>query len=354
MITPTFISTSSLSNDTRKSIASLQASLVKAQKELSSGRYADVGVTLGATTGVTVSMRQDLDQIRAIKDTNSIVLTRMQATQSSLQTVGGRTQDFLSALVGAQSTSSLPATIFQQAQAGLQGLQDQLNSSLDGQYLYAGINSDVKPVEDFFSNPPPASAQAVNAAFVAKFGMSPTDPNVSSISASDMQGFLNNEFANLFSDTNWSANWSVASSKPVSSRISRTETADTSVTANSTAVRQLTEAYVMVAGLGFTNLNAAAQQVIVKQATTLAGDSTSGLTQMQSLLGVTQQRVTDTNNQIDTQVNFLTQSIDNLESVDSLQVTTQISNLTTQLEAAYTLTNRLNNLSIMNYLTSTA
>jgi flagellar hook-associated protein 3 FlgL len=138
----------------------------------------------------------------------------------------------------------------------------------------------------------------------------------------------------------------------VNSRISRTETADTSVTANDPTFRQLTQAYAMVAGLGFANLNSAAQQVIVKQATTLMGNGIGGLTKVQSFLGVTQQRVSDSNDQIDTQVDFLNKSIDSLESVDPTEVTTQISDLTTQLEAAYSVTNRLNNLSIMDYLTT--
>jgi flagellar hook-associated protein 3 FlgL len=352
MISASFVSTASLSDETRLSIARMQASLVKAQKELATGRHADVGVTLGASAGVTVSMRQDLEQIQTIKDTNNIVLTRMQGSQAALQTISKKAQDFLSALTGAQSTASLPDTLVQQAQDGLQTLQGQLNSSLDGQYLFSGINSDVQPMDDYFSDPPSAAAQSVTNAFVAKFGISPTDPAVSSISASDMQSFLDNEFSDLFSDANWAANWSAASDKPVTNRISRTEIAQTSVTANDPSFRKLSEAYAMISGLGFSNLNESTRQVVVQKAMQLAGDSTGELTQVQSFLGVTQKRITDTNDQIDLQVDFLNQSIDNLESVDPTEIATQISNLTTQLEAAYTLTNRLNNLSLMDFLTS--
>lgn len=350
MLTSTFISTASLSSETKASIARIQQRLVDAQTELSTGRHADVGLTLGAQTGVAVSLRQDIAQIQSIKDTNSIVLTRMQGSQAALNTLATTSQTFLNALTPAQSDNTISGTILQQAQAAMQSLQDQLNSSLDGQYLFAGINSDVKPLDDFFGNPPPASAQAVQAAFTAKFGMSPDDPNVSSISASDMQDFLNNEFADLFSDANWSANWSGASDKPVNSRISRTETANTSVTANDNTFRQLTEAFTMVAGLGFQNLNSATQKVIMQQATQVVSNGIGGLTKVQSFLGVTQQRVSDANDQIDTQIDFLNKSIDGLESVDSAEVTTQISDLSTALEAAYAVTNRLSNLSIMDFL----
>src|SRR6185369_14429555 len=166
-------------------------------------------------------------------------------------------------------------------------------------------------------------------AFTAKFGMSPSDAAVASISSSDMQDFLDNEFADLFSDPNWSNNWSSASDKPVTSRISRTEIAATSTTANYDTFRKLTQAYAMVNGLGFTNLSAATQQAVVQKATNLVGEATGGLTKVQSFLGVTQQRVTDTNDQIGSQIDFLTKSIDNLESVDPTVVTTQISTLTT-------------------------
>jgi flagellar hook-associated protein 3 FlgL len=234
----------------------------------------------------------------------------------------------------------------------MQTMQDQLNASLDGQYLFAGTNSDVQPMDDFFGTPPSAGAQAVTTAFVAKFGMSPDDPAVSSISPDDMTDFLNNEFADVFSDANWSSTWSAASDKPVSSRISRNEIINTSVTADNGTFRSMTEAYAMISGLGFANLNSGTQQAIISKARDLTANVTGGLTQVQSALGVTQQRVSDANDQIDSQVNFLTKSIDNLEQIDPAAVTTQLSQISTALQAAYSLTSQLNKLSILDYLTN--
>jgi flagellar hook-associated protein 3 FlgL len=72
---------------------------------------------------------------------------------------------------------------------------------------------------------------------------------------------------------------------------------------------------------------------------------------VQSFLGVTQQRVSDSNDQIDNQVKFLSTSIDGLEQVDSASVLTQVTQLQTQLEAAYTITSQISKLSIMDYMT---
>lgn len=350
MITSSFISSASLSDETLRSIARYQQQLVDAQKELATGRHADVGVTLGATTGVSVSMRQDMDQIQAIQNSNKLTLNRLSASQSALNTVSKSASNFLSSLISAQTAATSQYTLIQSAQAGMQTLQDQLNASLDGQYLFAGINSDVQPMEDFFGTPPSAGAQAITTAFTAKFGMSPSDPNVANISPSDMTDFLNNQFADLFSASNWSSTWTAASDKPVSSRVSRSEIINTSVTATNSTFRSMTEAFAMISGLGFANLNSGTQQAIISKARDITANVTGSLTQVQSALGVTQQRVTDANDQIDSQVNFLTKSIDNLEQVDPAAVTTQLSQISTALQAAYSLTSQINKLSILDYL----
>ncbi len=205
-------------------------------------------------------------------------------------------------------------------------------------------------MSDYFGTPPSAGADAVKNAFVAKFGMSPDDPNVSNISPSDMQDFLDNQFSDIFSASNWSGTWTDASDKPVSSRITRSEIVGTSVTANDSSFRSLTEAYAMISGLGFANLNAGTQQTIIAKARDLTANVTGSLTQVQSALGVTQQRVSDANDQIDSQVGFLTTSIGNLEQIDPATVTTQLTQISTALQAAYTLTSQLNSLSILDYL----
>lgn len=349
MITPAFISTSALTDETRLSIARLQSRLVDAQKELSTGRHADVGATLGAGTGVAISLRQDLNLIKATKDANGLVATRLTASQAALQNIADGAQAFLADLVRIQSASASPDTIVAEAQAGLRTLTDQLNSSVNGQFLFSGINSDVKPVDDYFA-PSSPNKLAIDAAFLAKFGMTQNDPGVVNISPSDMADFLDNQFSAQFSGANWTSNWSSASDKVVRNRISRSEMVDTSATANAQVFKDLNAAYTMMSDMGFTGLNDSAKQAVIKKALQLVGNSIGGLGNVQAALGVAQERVTNANDNIDHQVNFLTLSIDNLESVDPSEVATRISLLQTQLEAAYSVTSRLSNLSLMDYI----
>jgi len=82
-----YISTSSLSAATRLSLSKTQAKLAEAQKEVTTGRLADVGASLGYKTGQTLSLRQEHARLTTIVDTNSVVSTRLTATQAALKSL---------------------------------------------------------------------------------------------------------------------------------------------------------------------------------------------------------------------------------------------------------------------------
>ena len=56
-MTSTFIASSAVSGALRSSLMKLQAKLAEAQKEVATGRLADVGLSLGFKAGQTVSLR---------------------------------------------------------------------------------------------------------------------------------------------------------------------------------------------------------------------------------------------------------------------------------------------------------
>lgn len=346
-----FSSTNSLLEETRSSIARLQAQLVNAQKELSSGRLADVGLTLGANTGKVINFQQELSFTQSVIDANGLVSTRMQAGQIGLQSMSDLAQDFLSALTNTKLSSDVSNTTVQSAQAGLKSFTDLINTSVSGQFVFSGVNSDVKPLDDYFAATAPASKQNFDAAFLAKFGITQQDPAVSAIPAATMKDFLDNEYAAQFTDTTWSANWSAASDKNVRNRISRTEVVETSVNANDPAFRKIASAFALVADSGFEKLNDQARQAVLDRAISQLGDGITGIATLQSKLGISQERVSTSNDILGLQKNLMTTSIDNLVGVDPAEVSTRLSTLMTQIETAYTITNRLNNLSLLNYLT---
>lgn len=350
MIYPSYISTSALSFDTRSAITKTQQQLVEAQTELSTGKHADLGLSLGAATGLSVAMRQEQTQLQAVRDSNALVASRLTATQNSLQNISDLAQNYLAALVHARGNPGSPSTVVAEAKTGMQALADRLNTNFDGQFLFAGINADVRPTEDYFANPAPVNRQSIASAFLAQFGFNQSSAAAGSITQSAMQNFLDGSFANQFSDVNWASNWSAASDRNVRSRVSRTELQETSTNANEQAFRDLTAAFTMVSDLGFENLNDNARAAVLDKAVKFTGNAIAGVATIQSGLGVTQERLSTSSTVLDVQLKHLGTAIDSLESVDPNEAATRLSTLMNQIEVAYSITKRVHDLTIMNYL----
>jgi flagellar hook-associated protein 3 FlgL len=104
----TFTSTRAISEATRVSLVKMQARLIDAQKELASGRLADIGKSLGHKAGETVLLRQEHTRLTAMIEANGEVTTRVDIAQTSLKSIIDSAQEFLSQLIGARSSESGP------------------------------------------------------------------------------------------------------------------------------------------------------------------------------------------------------------------------------------------------------
>lgn len=334
----------------RIALQKIQLQLAKGQKELASGTVADEGLTLGSRVGQAFSLSNQQSQLSAIQDTNKLASTRMSALQTSMSALAKSAQDFSGQLMAARSTTDTASNIADQAKSMLQNLEGILNTSVSGDYIFAGENTGVKPIASYFSNPASAAQQAIDASFQATFGFPQSDPRVQTISQSDMQSFLDNQFQSAFSAANWSATTSSASDTAIKSRISPNESVDTSVTANEPAMRKLAMAYTMVAGLNVDKMGSGAYQATMDKAIAMIGEAVTGLTGAQAKVGYAQQRVTEADDRMTLQSNMFESSLGDLVGVDYNEVTMRIQSLTTQMEMAYSITARVQQLSLLKYL----
>lgn len=165
-----------------------------------------------------------------------------------------------------------------------------------------------------------------------------------------MQSFLDNQFAALFQGTNWTSDWSSASSQTLTSQIAPNQAADTSVSANEPAFQQLAQAYTMVADLGGQNLSPGAYQALVATAQKVLTSGISKLTDVQAGIGVAQSSLTDASSQMSLQMNILSTQISNLEGINTYDVSTRVTELQTQIETSYSLTSQLTQLSLVKFL----
>lgn len=344
------ISTVAISQATLLARAQLQLRLAEGQKESTTGRLADVGKTLGYAAGRTVSLRQELDRLNTFKDTNSVAKARLEITQTTLTDVASSAQDFLNTLIVARSAASGAGVAIADAKARLISLVGAMNTNVNGAQIFAGVNTDVKPVEDYFAATPPASRTEVANQFVGAFGLAQGDPGVENITGADMTTFLDGPFAAMFDPASWTTNWSQASDQNVTTRISSNELIETSTNANTSSFRQLAEAYTMIADLGIDKLSSDAYLAVIDKAIAVTGQAVSDLTTQRGALGTAQERIDNANDRMDLQIGIMTNHVNLLEGVDPYEATANVNALLTQIETAYALTARLQNLSLVKYL----
>jgi flagellar hook-associated protein 3 FlgL len=342
----TFVSTMSLWNSSKSSLDKLQANLVKANKELVSGREADVGLKLGYKTGTTLSLRQDRAELDALTDSNTSALLRIKSTTKVLDQVRTTADKFMDALIATPMSQASVQAIGYQARTNLDGLISALNTNVGGQFIFGGLSSQEKPLNSYAGG---AAKAAVDAAFTAGFGFGQNAAGVSAITPLQMEKFLDDSFANLFKGGGWEQ-WSNASSENIQSRISPQEKLEASANANDEAIQKLTMAYTMIFDLGLSNLNDQTREVLVNRAIETFSAAITGLTGMQAKLGTVQEKIEQAGERMSLQKDILDEKITHLEAVDPAEAKIRIDQLSTQLQTSYSLTAQLKNLSLINFI----
>ena len=344
------VSSVAISNAMRYSQARMQADLVKAQKEMDSGRVADVGLALGARTAQSVTFARDLERLRGIVDSNALIASRLDSTQDALGQLTDTAQALLSALPSAISGDMSAAVTRDSGRAALQSMTAILNTSVNGEYLFAGTNTDVKPINDFAAAGSPAKA-ALDAAFLARFGFTQNDPAAAASTVAEMEDFLTNHVVPQFMGSDWHANWSNATDSRIVSRIALNETTETSISANNDGVRKLAMAAAIVADLFDSNIGAQARTTVASRAFSWVGEAVSELGQVQSQAGIIQNRVSAATERMEMQINLFDKHIHELEGIVPYEASNRVNDLLSHIQTSFALTARIHQLSLLNFLT---
>jgi flagellar hook-associated protein 3 FlgL len=357
-----FVSTHYLANSLVQPVMRAQSQLTTAMTELSTGQYADLGLQLGDQSGYELSLKEQVQQLQALTTGNSVVASTMSTAQNALTSIATSAQTTMQNLAGWTPGSIGAGSQLQlSGQTALQDLISSANATSGDVYVFGRINSSGPPMADYYS-PASAAKTAVDQAFQTEFGCLPTDAAAANITAAKMQSFLIGPFATLFSGTNWTTDWSSASSTNTTAEIAQGQTVTTSTSTTPTAstatdpnpaptaFQRLAEAYTMLAEFGGSQLSSAAQQAVVTTAQPLILQGQTSLTNTQAALGATQSQVTDANNAMSSQLTILQDQLGNFDNVNATTTAAQITRLTNQIQMAYELTSRLSQLNLAQYL----
>jgi flagellar hook-associated protein 3 FlgL len=155
------------------------------------GRYADIGLALGAKTSNSVSLNRDVMRLETILDSNALVTQRLSASQLALEmpcpTPPSRCWKPSSRVNGTDDATRL-TVMRRDVEASLSCLHVCSQHLVQWRVPVRGINTDVKPLADYLEAGSPPKA-AFDATFLGHFGFTQDDPAAATITA-QMDNFL--------------------------------------------------------------------------------------------------------------------------------------------------------------------
>jgi flagellar hook-associated protein 3 FlgL len=363
-----FISSLSIQTTMRNSIAGVQREMVKANQEAVTQKHADLGVTLGASTARALDLSRDITRIESLHSTAALATQRLDSAElamDNMNKVGLDVQSAILTLAGSADATNL-ATARSAMQTALESFTQFANTSVQGEYIFAGINSDVKPLDDYTAPSSPAKT-AFNLElnqFLSVKGYASKDQ----MTAADMTAFLD-DLEKKFNGTTplsapphpaamngkdlWTSYFSSASDENMKSRIGPTEVIDSSTNSNSQGMRNF--AFATIISMEFLQPTAKqeARDVVTDRTRTTISKAMNGvdsLNQQRTNIGIASERVSKAEERLEAQKDILTKSLGSMENVDPEEAATRLNTMKTLLETAYTVTAKIQQLSLANYL----
>ena len=342
-----FVSTYSINFAVRDATARLQARLPDLQTEMTTGRHADSGLALGSQTGKLATLRGDVSNLESIIGTNNRTETRLSMTQAGLTQLNGLASSMTNAVGVVLGDVSQREPVTTTAKNMVAEMTSILNTQVDGVYLFAGENADIRPLTEFEGS---AVQTQFRNDFNTFFGFAINDPLTATITEAQLDTFITTVAEPLFLGAGWTANLSAASDNATLARVEDGITAQAGVTANAEPFQKMAIGAIMAAELYSSDITGKALFALGEYTISQVSSAEAEITKIQGQLGISQERIKRANENMETQIDLLEQFEIDLDGVDSYETAVTINTMLTQLETSYSVTARLQQLSIINFL----
>lgn len=357
-----FVSSLALTTAMRNSISGVQRELNQANQEALTGAYADKGFALGAQTARTLDLTRDISRIESLHATASLATQRLESAELSLSKMselGLEIRNSIMTLGGSADAKSLD-TAQTTVRSALESFTNFANTAVNGEYIFSGINTDVKPLDDFLAPGSPAKA-----AFDRELTFFLNGAAKADMTETDMKAFLDNVSAKFNGTTKvtspphpaqydntdfWTSFVSSASDENMKSRISQTEVVESSTNSNSSGMRNFALASLVSMEFMKPEMSDAARTVAVTKTTQYISEAISGVDAQRTTVGIYTERVSKAEERLQAQKDILAIHLGDLQNIDQAEAATRVNTLKTLLETAYTVTAKIQQLSLVNYL----
>ncbi len=305
------------------------------QRQVSTGKKSETfGGLGGAQAQLTLSLRDQLGALSNYQSTIANVKLRADTMGTALASIPVDASDILAKMKAVpQGGGNVPnLTILKDAaNTMLQSVMTKLNTRVDGKYVFAGNQTATAPLAD-------TSAALTNVDTILADYETGT-PAATVITS--LNGMTN---ANIGYASN------IAAAGTVTARIDEGVTIDYTVKATESPFKDLITGLAMISQLDYSAAHAADFYTLFNNAMSRIDGASSSINTRNGQLGVTRRQLEDTSNTHGDTSGTVEANLAKAEDIDPAAAATKLSNLQTQIQAAYSLIAQLKGLSLVNYL----
>lgn len=300
------VSTAAMQQNMLSQIRSVQSQLADATEQSSSGVKADSYDGVADSSYVIATLSAEISEASAYADIAEDIQTRMEVYYATLDDMIDVLSDMNVDLSAALSTGTDKTYgINESAQAGLETFASLLNTQYEGRYIYGGSATDSSPV-----SVDPADYAAM------------TSPSTTDLSY-------------------YSGNDDIAAAK-----VADGTTIEYGITASEDAFEQALRAMNLAANASSDPID----EVALSEAQGLITSAIAGLSELQNQVSYTQDQLEAV---VDMHTDFqlaAEATVSGLADIDLAEAVVNLETLSTQLEASYSVTAQISDLSLFDYL----
>lgn len=332
--------------------------LQRAGQEVATGRRADIFADLGPRSTAVMRLRASEADGQAFMQANDVLANKLQAMMTSVDAARGRVQAVLETALNNATQSSNGAEVLQKdARAALESVVATLNTSYNGDFLFAGAKSDVVPLSRW-TEVNATTGLSPEDAIASIFAGGPTDAATAAAIADQIDAAFasadatdpNRDFEATFYNGSSELDSGGQPRPQVNAWVTTGQELVYGARANDEPFREAIKGLAMLAVTDVSQMDEAAYSTWMGRVVEALSTAQDGMLDVSAHVGFSQEIVETAQTRL-TDLSLVRRSqITNYESVDPYEAITRMTNLETQLQASYQVSSRLSDLSILNFL----
>lgn len=343
----------------RANVNSATVKLQEATKELGTGRHANLFKELGPRSASALQMRVTETTTQSFVTANNVLASKLETTLAATNSIRETVSSVLElSLLNLTRPNTGAEALQAEARAAIESVVGSLNQSFNGDMIFAGIASRYAPMTRW-EDVNPDTGLSPEGVINSIVGAGPPDAATAGTMIADIQAVFDSSYA-ANPNMNYEATFYGGTplldgggnpNARVTARLDSDQELDYGVQANDPAFREALRGLAMLASVDVSQVSdEATYQAWMQEAVDSLAAASEGILKITTDVGF-QQEVVETATQRLEDVSIIQRlQVARLENVDAYEVSAQIASLEAQLQASYSVTARLGQLSILNYM----